>query len=49
MIFINNLGYFEGGVPPMEPGRKQLKHIIDIRLLIEARIREQRKIIFGKF
>lgn len=49
MNFINDLGYFGGGVPSEEADQKHLKCLIDTQLLVEAYTWEERKIIFGKF
>lgn len=47
--FVNNLGYFGGGVPLIEADKKCLKRLIDVWLLIGPRSCEDRQIAFGKF
>lgn len=46
--FINNMGYLGGITSMAKADKKGLKCFIDILLLIRARSREERRIIFGK-
>lgn len=48
MSFVKYLDYLEGGIPQDEASQKSLKFIIDILLLMEECIKEERNIIFGR-
>lgn len=48
ITFVKDLGYFWGVTPLDEVARKHLKCLIKSRLIVDAYVREEMKIIFGK-